>query len=291
MHTIKYFHVSIYTVFFLSLLASCSITNTGNNMEQAINIPINASVRNERASLAVFAFLALPNEWSLERYQKEFYLSFKDTPEDIAVKSFANKATQLDSWQEIHQEAQNCVRQTSQGKYAFYVQQVIATTMLNTYFTTQKPTKEVQDAVAYYIELLVAQKNYHDKNMLADLLPMLNGYWSSEKISAIARNSFERNSLNTSPEKWLQDSYYTKRSGEMKSQSSAKYSQLSTQEIQKEIEGDLVDKMNSFPKRSKVFRDPMRNLEEMKEWTGYNEKNMATLALLARGIGNPNKNK
>ncbi len=295
----KLYHIYVCGLFAI-LIVSCATSGVGNGkQDDIIGIKPFSDTQYEyryttNSSLAFSSSIKFPETLGLSTVAEmnKCLQEIRDKPEEKVMSEFGKLAPQMKSWQEVHKAAQECIAKTEGTFGAFHVHQMVATTMLNVYFLLQKPTPEVQQAVGYYMDVLIRHKNYLDPNVKAAILPMLIGYWSPEKIIDVAQKNFEAITYNEkAKELWLQD-FYKKRSAELAKQSPEQYSQISSTQIQSKIQEDLLSKINMFPKRSKPFPNPIKDFEEYDQLrVRENPENVAILALLAQGAFSPNNKK
>lgn len=273
----------------ICIITSCVSNNLGSNSNEIINVTSEVYTihKNANGSLQMSSTIIPPDSELSDEKRKKLFRDYLQTPEDYAVKIFAKEAVKLDSWQKVHAAAQECINKTSQGYYAFYAHQLIASTMLRTYFLLQKPTPEVQKAVGYYMDILARYQHYSDPNLKAAMLPMLIGYWSAEKIKEAAQKNYETSVYKLTTEKFLRDFY----PNELAKQSPDQYAQMSTAQISSRIQEELEVKITTFPKRVKPFPDAIRNYEEYKKCTTNSSESIAILALLAQGTFTGSTNK
>lgn len=305
MNAIRKIKYTVSIILLSFLVASCGTSGSGvgnNNADGVITMTSsNGEERSyiyvSRSSLELSSSLVFPEELSLRTTQAmdRCLRDVQERQEVEVMSEFSKAAPKMKSWQEVHNAAKECITKTTGTFGAFYVQQMIATTMLNTYFMMHKPTLEVQQAVGYYMDILTQHKNYLDPNLKATVLPMLIGYWSPEKIASVAQKNFEKTTNNyKAKEVWLQE-FYANRSMELTKQFSEQYAQMNTQQKETKIQEDLLIRMNSFPKRTKPYPDPITNPAEYAEYeqlkSHYKPESIAILALLAQGKFVPLVNK
>ncbi|MFY8000895.1 MAG: hypothetical protein ACOVSW_20045 [Candidatus Kapaibacteriota bacterium] len=271
------------------VIASCSSNNLGSNSNDIIDITSNIQSihKNVDGSLTMSSVIIPPDPTLSDEKRRKLFRDYLETPEDYVIKKFARDATKMESWSQVHGAAQECINKTAQGYYAFYAHQLIATTMLNTYFLLQKPTPDVQKAVGYYMDILVKYQNYADPNLKSAMLSILIGYWSPDKIAEVAQKNYDHSVYNLTTENFLRDFYPNK----LRKASPEQYAQMSSTQLSSRIQDELEAKISSFPKRTKPFPNPMKNWEEYQQCTKESPESIAILALLAQGMTNQNKNR
>jgi hypothetical protein len=98
------------------------------------------------------------------------------------------------SWQQRHEivkeEITKFAKQYPENKYTFRHEQGYATDMLDIFLLRETNTKEVQQATAFYLTLLLKHKNPNADVMTAALVKLKN-YWSDRQISYAANQIIE----------------------------------------------------------------------------------------------------
>jgi hypothetical protein len=96
--------------------------------------------------------------------------------------TFLERMAQVTDWKQAHQLTQEFIQATQQTTLAFDYQQRCAVAMLNTFLLHQQPTGDVQQAVEYYVTILLTHKGFDDIVLLSKSLLVLRGLWGNEKI-------------------------------------------------------------------------------------------------------------
>lgn len=273
------------------ICTSCTSGNIGSGSGEIIDAKSSIDVRSihqiSKGSLSLSSVIWLPDPSISDEKRQQLLRDCQNSAEFYEALQFAKNATKMDSWQQVHAAAQECINKTSRGYYSFYAHQLIATTMLNTYFLLQKPTPDVQKAAGYYMDILAGYQNYYDLNLKAAILPLLIGYWSTEKIQEVAQKNYHNSGFKLTTEEFLRDFY----PNELSKQAPEHYSQMSIVQISSKIQQELEAKISAFPKRTSPFPNALTNNEEYKKCTNDSRESIAILALLAQGTfaGNTKK--
>ncbi len=109
-----------------------------------------------------------------------------------------NKRDQISnakSWQEAHLEAKNMIESTRNDVLGFEIAQETASSMLRSFFLQIKPTIEVEEAVDYYMNILIKYEYYREPNLFAQILPKLANRWTKERINEIAQKTIYENTF------------------------------------------------------------------------------------------------
>ncbi|MCU0424418.1 MAG: hypothetical protein MUF71_02205 [Candidatus Kapabacteria bacterium] len=278
------YHFLCLAVFCL-VIQSCTSGSIGSNSNEIVDIStVNAKLihKSHGSSLTMTSAIIPPDPWIAGEKRDQLFREYQGTNEDYIVSQFAKSVVKMESWQQVHIAAQECINKTSQGYYAFYAHQLVASTMLTTYFLLEKPTPEVQKAVGYYMDILAKYNNFVEPNVKSAMLSMLIGYWSESKIKDFAQKSYAAISYNLATEKFLQN-FYQLRHNDLLKQLPDQYSALSASQAATKIEEALFVEFLTFPKRSKPFPNWLNNWEEYKQSTQDKPESIAILALLAQG--------
>jgi hypothetical protein len=203
--------------------------------------------------------------------------TFSFAPEIEALNQFPHRITTATPWETAHKEARRIIEQTRGTRFACYVQQTLSTAMLRSFMVTQKPTPQVQETTAYYLEILLSYNNYNEANLQALVLPMLHGYWSNAKLAQTAEKFFHRGTMkNQTPTQWL-PRYFTHAAAEMAKSAPQKYPDNTARErLAKVMSGEFWQKsVLNFPKRTRQFTPLTRS-----EMTEYYFPRLDTYAVL-----------
>jgi hypothetical protein len=127
-------------------------------------------------------------------YQKHFSdslyaLQIKDTVLQGHTQVFHQAQSEAKTWQEAHRATTTYLDFVQQQRKEYVdIPQFIASPTLLIYILDLPLTREVQEAIEYYIVLLQQYENYNDAVSYCASLLKLRGYWSEEKIQQIAQS-------------------------------------------------------------------------------------------------------
>lgn len=162
MNIIKIFNY-LFGLTLLSLVTSCAVSNMGDNSSELVvtktsleesRLTYHSSGRN---SLPLSSSIALPESLAkLSPTEIDNVIREGSNKNELKIlRDFSFAAVKAKSWQEVDQLAQESIRKTIGSFASFHVHQMIATTMLNTYFLMLKPSLDVQKAVGFYMDVLI----------------------------------------------------------------------------------------------------------------------------------------
>ncbi len=286
-------------------IASCAVSNYTGQHSGGDIVPLTSTMETQYlyhpkvgdpqrpTSLAFGSSLSVPKALvSSNRNEHEKFMNqIEHSPEAAIMDKFGRAAMKVNSWQEVHRLAIECIAKTTGTLPAFYVHQLIASTMLKTYFLLHNPTPDIQEAVGYYMNILIKYENYSDANLKSLCLPILIGYWPNEKVIEVAQKNFNNATRNkVTVHGFLQD-YSQKRQVELTKQLPEKYAQMTSSQFATKVQADLETAILTFPKRSKPFPDLIHDTEECLKFDKDTPESIAVLALLAQGKFAPSANK
>ncbi|MFY7999216.1 MAG: hypothetical protein ACOVSW_11530 [Candidatus Kapaibacteriota bacterium] len=276
-------------------IVSCSVGNTGQHGAGDV-VPLGSTLESQyfshpisdpqrQTSLGFSSSISIPKTLASSRREEvEKLMNYIDhCPEQKILSDFGRAAMKANSWQEVDKLARECITKTTGTLPAFYIHQMVASTMLQTYFLLHKPTPDIQGAVGYYMDILIKYENYSKANLKAACLPMLMGYWSNEKIADAAQKNFSSVVFHKiTKENFLYD-YSQKRYDELKKYAPEQYAQMTSSQFATKVQADLETVVLTFPKRSKPFPDLIHDTDECLKFDKDTPESIAILALLAQG--------
>jgi hypothetical protein len=142
-----------------------------------------------------------------------------------------------------------------------YKEQMVSQTILRTYFLDAPITIENQQAIEYYVELLIKHRVWDATELYAPALLSLRGYWTEEKIAQTAQTliknrfpSFNTQSDFLAPSAWsaLKSGYSKQEAGVgVFTQKNSKYEfdQTSMQKTAGALVEEYKDYIRLYPKK------------------------------------------
>jgi hypothetical protein len=92
------------------------------------------------------------------------------------------------SWQEARTLIEQYIAETKGDKLAFMHHHDAGIYMLGSWFMyIDNPTREEQEAMAYYLEILRSLKSFRDLSLMIQILPKMQGFWNESKIAEFAQ--------------------------------------------------------------------------------------------------------
>lgn len=168
----------------LSMLLVCCATQSNIQSGSSQNSDI-ATLTDYKGvsgkSFSLAAFMKFPDGMSSSDFAEQVS-TFQNSPETALANKFLEEVSNKNKWQDIDRLARNFVNEVRGKQYAWYYHQAVAAGILGQYLTVQPPTIEVQKAIEYYLDLLLYYKTYNEVITFSKALPMLNGYWSNERL-------------------------------------------------------------------------------------------------------------
>lgn len=183
-------HINYYILISLAVLASaCGVTNQTqqNTVPTAAlsNDPVVTKLENNRIFIWA-ALVSLPEGMTQDDYS-DVYRQYLKSVEYQQHERIIRTISTTNSWREAHQFTQKFISETRDDRFTFIHQQYAAASILRNFFMYIKPSRESQEVMAYYLDILKRYKSFQEINLIVQILPKMQGYWTDEKITEYAK--------------------------------------------------------------------------------------------------------
>ncbi len=216
--------------------------------------------------------MKLPNNMQHEEHMKIRQTYYKNLHRYDWRIAKMEKISSAKSWQEAHAEAKDMIESTRNDILNFEIAQETASSMLRSFFIQLEPTPEVQEAIEYYLNVLIKYGYYREPNLYAQVLPKLQSRWTKEHIKEVAIKVIYENTF-FFKEKFSPDNQYLlkvqqqtkKQSASQISTADASYWVLKTPVTQEEMSEASQIKVKFRNNLDQVIKDQQKKLNH-KDW-------------------------
>lgn len=181
-------------VVLILILTGCSIgENVTTDISSVNSVNIVSEINGKWKNFKLFGFVKPPNGMSIEDFQKENQRLLTEYIQTVDYqnheKVFYQQLRNAQSLSQIHQ-ATKAYFVWIEGLPSVLMadkQQMVAQSILRTYFLDAPVTLETQQAIDYYVQLLIKHRVWGATELYAPALLSLRGYWTEEKITQTAQ--------------------------------------------------------------------------------------------------------
>ena len=263
--TKKYFiqYISI-LVSIVSIFGCTSGSTTTSESAPTFTI---SEVNGQLKNFKLAGYLKPPPNMSVEEFDKETQRLFIEYMNKVEYqnheKMFYQQLRSAKNLGQIHRITQEYFRwvETLPLMLVLYKEQMASQSVLRTYFLDAPITVENQQAIEYYVELLIKHRLWVATELYAPALLSLRGYWTEEKIAQTAQTliknrfpTFNTQSDFLAPSAWSAlKSGYSKQEADINvsAQKDSKYGfdQASMQKTTAALAEEYKDYIRFYPKK------------------------------------------
>jgi hypothetical protein len=176
----------------MGTMGSLSLYAQTHNHNSAQNALIDSVRQKQYVVFDEQAYITAPDGLNSNQ-ANEIMTSF--VTNNLSNDAYHNRLTRLhttvrnsSTWQQVHYAVQQYIEETQQLPIAFVEHQQLSQGTLRGYLLREETTPELQQALEYYMNVLIKYKSFGPKTLLAHTLLKLRGHWTNEQISAVAQH-------------------------------------------------------------------------------------------------------
>lgn len=172
-------------------VVGCSFSN--NVTTETVPAKAISEINGQSKNFKLFGFVKPPNGMSVEDFEKEDQRLLTEYMQTVDYqnheKIFYQQLRNAQSFSQIHHatKAYFVWVESLPSVLIADKQQMVAQSVLRTYFLDAPITLETQQAIEYYVELLIKHRVWGATELYAPALLSLRGYWTDEKITQTAQ--------------------------------------------------------------------------------------------------------